>query len=274
MVNEGAVVNDGIVARDVDTMLSGYPIIRVLPFIAGAMLAGCDGTGGLAQNEPVPQGIPDEVQQLVFVTAPTWESTTGTLHRLERQDGWTRVGREIPVTLGRSGMAWGPGLYRTIKTGVQKAEGDGKAPAGVFALEFAFGYEEQPPAGLKLPYRQARERDYWVDDPNSPDYNQWKTIPESLPNAPAQLWRTAEKMRRPDQLYELGIVVAYNANPPVPGLGSAIFLHVWRSAETPTVGCTAMSRTDMLELMKWLDPRRKPLLIQAPHAALPQIVMN
>ena len=71
-------------------------------------------------------------------------------------------------------------------------------------------------------------------------------------------------MKRDDDLYELGIVVEHNMHPFQKGRGSAIFLHVWRRADQPTAGCTAMSRADMLRLLQWLDPSGKPFLLQLP----------
>jgi L,D-peptidoglycan transpeptidase YkuD (ErfK/YbiS/YcfS/YnhG family) len=88
---------------------------------------------------------------------------------------------------------------------------------------------------------------------------------------PKQRWRSAEKMLRPDGLYQLGIVVHDNMDPIVKGRGSAIFLHIWRNASTSTVGCTAMAKNNLLNLIKWLDPAKQPLLIQAPAAELPKL---
>jgi D-alanyl-D-alanine dipeptidase len=71
-------------------------------------------------------------------------------------------------------------------------------------------------------------------------------------------------MRRADDLYRWGILVDHNANPPVAGGGSCIFMHIWRGPGQPTVGCTAMAQADLELLLGWLDPERKPLLVQLP----------
>ena len=42
-----------------------------------------------------------------------------------------------------------------------------------------------------------------------------------------------ERMWRDDALYDLVIVIGHNDDPPVPGLGSAVFIHLWRG---PTGG--------------------------------------
>jgi L,D-peptidoglycan transpeptidase YkuD (ErfK/YbiS/YcfS/YnhG family) len=56
-------------------------------------------------------------------------------------------------------------------------------------------------------------------------------------------------MWREDGLYDLVVVVGYNDDPPEGEWGSAIFLHVARDDLSPTRGCVAFSRDDLLELM-------------------------
>jgi D-alanyl-D-alanine dipeptidase len=43
-------------------------------------------------------------------------------------------------------------------------------------------------------------------------------------------------------------------------------MHIWRGPGQPTVGCTAMAQADLESLLGWLDPERKPLLVQLPAA--------
>jgi L,D-peptidoglycan transpeptidase YkuD (ErfK/YbiS/YcfS/YnhG family) len=75
-------------------------------------------------------------------------------------------------------------------------------------------------------------------------------------------------MKRDDELYEFGIVVRHNMNTVMNGKGSAIFVHVWRDSDQPTAGCTAMSKTNMLKVLRWLDPSKNPILIQVPEEVL------
>ena len=79
-------------------------------------------------------------------------------------------------------------------------------------------------------------------------------------------------MRRRDRLYEFGLVVQQNDRPVVKGKGSAVFLHVWRGADIPTIGCTAMARADLLTLLRWLKPQERPLRVQAPVGELKNIL--
>ena len=68
-------------------------------------------------------------------------------------------------------------------------------------------------------------------------------------------------MRRDDHLYRLGVVVGYNTDPVVAGLGSAIFLHIWKGPGQPTAGCVAMAESDLERIVAWLDPAKMPQII-------------
>ncbi|MBI3618052.1 MAG: L,D-transpeptidase family protein, partial [Candidatus Omnitrophica bacterium] len=70
-----------------------------------------------------------------------------------------------------------------------------------------------------------------------------------------------EVLRRSDGLYKYAVVIEYNTDPAIPGMGSAIFLHVWRGANKPTAGCVAMAEIDLLRLLQWLDARQNPVIL-------------
>jgi L,D-peptidoglycan transpeptidase YkuD (ErfK/YbiS/YcfS/YnhG family) len=221
----------------------------------------------------VPAGLPDNTRQLILVESDDWTSPTGELQMLSKStDGWHAVGAKIPVVLGRTGLAWGRGLQIDVDSGPQKYEGDGKAPAGVFRLGTAFGYAPQSPPEVRWPYRQAQDKDFFVDDPDSPNYNKWVTV-ESDASQPRPPWKSAEKMKRSDSLYEWGIVVEQNEMPVEKGRGSAIFFHVWRREGVPTAGCTAMSEENLLSLLRWLNPNDDPLVIQVPRTEINRVKM-
>jgi len=216
---------------------------------------------------------PIETTQIAVVSTPSWAATTGTMQLYSRSHGrWTPAGDRIAVVVGRNGFAWGMGLHKRPHSGAEKIEGDGCSPAGIFSLGPSFGYSEKPPGGTRLPYRSITDRDYYVDDSLSREYNQWVRLPGSVPNEPDRHWRSAERMRSSGGCYELGIVVHHNMSPTVSGKGSAIFLHIWENPDSPTAGCTAMSKTNMQALLRWLDPRRNPLLVQSPEKELPGLL--
>jgi L,D-peptidoglycan transpeptidase YkuD (ErfK/YbiS/YcfS/YnhG family) len=208
-------------------------------------------------------------QQLLLVVAPVWEGCIGQLQRYQRMSSageWQAFGRVIPVSLGKSGLAWGRGLHPSIsEAGREKREGDGRAPAGIFSITALFGYAapESPLAlGAKLPYLCATKDLKAIDDPASAYYN--RIVDQSTVAEPD--WASCEDMLRHDQRYVVGAVVAHNAQPSVVGGGSCIFLHVWESEATPTAGCTAMTLADMSQLTGWLDAAARPVLVQLPQA--------
>lgn len=132
----------------------------------------------------------------------------------------------------------------------EKHEGDGATPVGIWRLTNGMWRGDRlprPPTLLNL--RKAGPQDKWSDDPRDPAYNQ-----------PVRgiHWRFShERMRRSDPLYDIVLVTDHNSSPPVPGLGSAIFVHCWRAARHPTAGCVAFQRDDLLWIMKrWTNRSR------------------
>jgi len=105
-----------------------------------------------------------------------------------------------------------------------------------------------------------------VDDPRSAHYN--RLVDEG---AVAKDWTSAEDMRRGDGLYRLVVWVGHNDSPPVPGGGSCIFLHLRAWPASVTAGCTAFDPGPLEGLLRWLDPARRPLLVQLPAPALPAL---
>ncbi len=237
-------------------------------------LAGC-----AAQPGPAPEAsaIPSASTQLVLVTTPSWNATDGTLRTFERDARgsggarlWREVGAPTATVVGRSGLGWGRGLHAP-EAGVQKREGDGRAPAGAFSLSAAFGYAAGEPTGL--PYVQATPSLMCVDDAASAFYTLVVDADAVAPD-----WTSREQMRRADSLYSLGVVVAHNGPgitddlvggasgaTPEAGAGSCIFLHVWRGPGSSTAGCTAMPSASLQRVMGWLDARQRPVLVQLPE---------
>ena len=67
--------------------------------------------------------------------------------------------------------------------------------------------------------------------------------------------RSAEGLKRADRLYDLVLVLGYNDRPRVRGKGSAIFVHLARPGLTPTDGCIALNRHDLMMLLAELRTR-------------------
>jgi L,D-peptidoglycan transpeptidase YkuD (ErfK/YbiS/YcfS/YnhG family) len=207
-------------------------------------------------------------EQLALVVTRDWNAPDGELRRYERVGGdatWHEVGEPAPVMVGRAGTAWGIGLHPAQSSGPQKREGDGRAPAGVFALGTAFGYAGS--AATALPYRGMDASDYCIDVPASPLYNR---IVDARDVGVSAVAGSTEPMRRDlhadgDPRYRLGFVIEHNPEGRA-GAGSCIFAHLWKAPGEPTAGCTAMADGVMEQLLGWLDPRRRPVFVLLPDA--------
>jgi D-alanyl-D-alanine dipeptidase len=240
-------------------MLTTIRLSLACVLVAGAAAAGAQVTAG---KTPAPLA---RTRQLVLVTTRGWDDVPGTLRRFERKGtkgAWAQVGRDVPVAVGRNGLGWGAGLVEaSAAEGPSKKEGDGKAPAGVFALGPAFGFAPEHAAWLRFPYIPLTPSVECVDDTASRRYN---LILDRLAAGDVD-WNSSERMRTVGG-YRWGLVVRHNAQPPVAGRGSCIFLHVWAGPGKGTAGCTAMEEESLTELLRWLDPQRRPLLVQLPEA--------
>ena len=229
----------------------------------------CCAATGAAQTRTASGDAPPaalrRASQLLVVTTATWDTTGGMLRRYSRDatGRWRAEGTRVPIVVGRTGLAWGVGFASAAAGEPAKREGDGKAPAGVFPLGRAFGFAPSAKAvGTRLPYLRLIETTECVDDTASAHYN---GIVDRRRVARVD-WTSSERMRR-IELYRLGVVVDYNARPPAAGRGSCIFLHVWGGARSSTAGCTAMAEPALAEVVRWLDPARRPALVQLTDAA-------
>lgn len=136
-------------------------------------------------------------------------------------------------TLGRSGIA------------VEKREGDGVTPSGRFPVRRVMYRTDRGSAPSTAIDTVAIDRDAgWCDDPADPAYNR----PIRLPYTGRH-----EKLWREDHLYDLVLVIGHNDDPVVPGLGSAIFVHVMRTDRGPTEGCVAFAAEDLRRILSRLD---------------------
>lgn len=232
------------------------------------MLAACVLTLGACAGRRALPGVPwGNAQQMIVVVTTDWDATTGELHRFSRADpagDWHEVGDAVSVSIGRAGSAWGLGLHPPQTQGPRKREGDGRAPAGVFALGAAFGYAAH--TATALPYQAMDQDDYCIDVPASPLYNRIVDAREVGKEAVAG---STEPMRRDlhakgDPRYRLGFVIEHNRQAQ-PGAGSCIFAHLWRAPGEPTAGCTAMAEGTMAALLEWLEPQRRPAFVLLPR---------
>ncbi len=183
--------------------------------------------------------------QLVTVTAASYGATQAELTAYQRAGGrWRRVFGPWTAWIGRNGMAT-PGAKR---------EGDGRTPSGTFGFGFFFGVDRDP--GVRFPYRRIGAFDVWDDDPASPLYNQWVEDQDANPGANPEPMDVSA--------YDYGAVIGYNTAR-TPGLGSAIFLHI--NIGTPTAGCVTLPVSELLEILRWLNPAASPRIAMGVQTA-------
>jgi L,D-peptidoglycan transpeptidase YkuD (ErfK/YbiS/YcfS/YnhG family) len=144
------------------------------------------------------------------------------------------AGRSFRCAVGRGGVS------------TTKREGDGATPVGTWPLRQVL---YRPDRGLRpltsLQTAALQPTDGWCDAPADPNYN--RMVRHPYPASAEHLWRR-------DSIYDLIVVVGYNDAPVIPGKGSAIFLHIARPDYSPTAGCVAFSRRDLVTILGTLSP--------------------
>lgn len=181
-------------------------------------------------------------KQLILVTSNGYNTSSAEVRTFEKNS----QGKWVPVLtttghIGKYGFA----------TASSMSEGGKKAPTGKYTIGTAFGRYGNP--GTKLPFRKITSDDVWVDDPESSLYNTWQSRKETQGK-----WKSAENMNI--SAYTYGFVINYNTKR-IPYKGSAIFFHIGSSY---TLGCTATSESNVVKILKWLDPKKNPVIIQTP----------
>ena len=154
---------------------------------------------------------------------------------------WKMAIAPVRASIGRSGFT----------DPVHKQEGDGHTPEGLYALGQLFSYDSIVPT--RLPYIVVNDQDKWIDDSASDDYN--KYVPGAT-NA-----KSYEHLLLSSIEYKYCTVIEYNTHPVVKGKGSALFFHVATEQYKTTAGCVAISEKDMLQFLRWMDPKKKKSIL-------------
>ena len=162
---------------------------------------------------------------LLTVTADPNNPTRGTV----------RCGAlHFACVLGRSGIS------------AHKKEDDGATPTGRYALRrVLYRADKLESPRTRLPVSAIQRHDGWCDAPGDANYNRPVTLPY-----PA----SAEEMWRADDHYDVVVVIGHNDAPVTSGAGSAIFMHVAAADKTPTAGCVALARADLLAVLAACGP--------------------
>lgn len=218
--------------------------------------------------------------QVVVVETPSWDSSQGMLQLYAREQTgqpFQPQGPSRPAWIGRAGAAWRSDRAnedRDALSGPRKREGDGRSPAGLFALGDLWGYAAQAPSGVRLSYRAITDRDRCVDDVASEQYNH---LTQAQAAAGPEPWQSAERLRLGTEHYKFLVPIDYNrllapgsasaGERPRRGAGSCIFLHIAPPPLDGTAGCTALAEADLLHVLRFLDPAKRPLFLLLPRPA-------
>ena len=129
---------------------------------------------------------------------------------------------------------------------MQKTEGDGVTPIGIWSLHQVYYRPDRlgPPKTI-LPVAALTPDDGWCDDPDHADYNRLVALPHAA---------SCEKLWREDHVYDLIVTLGHNDNPVVSGAGSAIFFHLARDNFEPTEGCVALALEALLDVLANVKP--------------------
>lgn len=188
-------------------------------------------------------------EQVIIVSTTSLNTFKAKIKAFEKvDDKWKEV-YSFDGVIGRNGFS------------SNKVEGDGCSPVGKFSLGTAFGTISKP-SGVSMAYKKTSVYDYWIDDASSEDYNKWIYFKGD----PDTRWKSYEKLKITP--YKYAFVINYNINPIVKGKGSAIFFHIWTSSSKGTAGCTAVSESNMLKLLRWLQPSKNPIIIQGTESII------
>ena len=133
-----------------------------------------------------------------------------------------------------------------------KKEGDEKTPKGAFTFKFLL-YRKDKLSNFKcLLKKKAIKKDMgWCDDPSSKFYNQLIRFPFK---------KSAERLWLKKNMYDVILIISFNMRPIKKNNGSAIFLHIAKKNYSPTRGCIALNKKNILLLISKIDDKTKLII--------------
>ncbi len=237
-------------------MTKTWHAFLVLPLVLSGLIAPTSGHAA-----PVLlSGITDS-KQVVLVTAKSWNATTGTVRTFEKNNKtWTATHSSTTANLGYGGLV----------SGNKRKQRTGKTPTGTYAIKWAFGIKPDPGASLK--YTKVGDDDAWTYNPRVPStYNVFQTTNKKW----LSYGNYVERLTTYGKQYNYVAVLDFNlprgkitqgsnginrtdqsANT---ARGGGIFLHV--SNGKNTAGCIAVPQKYMKNLLRWLDPKKNPVIV-------------
>lgn len=183
-------------------------------------------------------------RQVITVSASSATSTSATVQvwQLQSNGTYKRVAGPWAAHIGASGM----GATR---------EGISRTPVGQFAIGPTFGIRPNP--GTTMPWFTVDRNDVWGGDTAyPPSYN--RHVRCAPYTCPFRISGHSERLSDYPGVYDYAAFFQYNYNPIVVGNGSAFFLHVTNGRATG--GCVAVSRAEMVWLLRWMKPASYPMI--------------
>ena len=212
-----------------------------------------------------PHAAVQNSKQLLIITTNSWNSSHGQLQAYGRTNikaPWVADGTPVSILVGKHGLAWSATTTQP-GSGPVKKEGDMRTPAGIFPLGPVFGFGPSYIKKIAMPYKEITKTTVCVNDSQSRFYNH---IVDSKKFKNPD-WKTADTMRQnPENLW--GIVVDYNNHKPkaIANDGSCFFMHIATQGLQTTAGSIALPQTAIENLITWLKPNKRPLLVILPKA--------
>jgi L,D-peptidoglycan transpeptidase YkuD (ErfK/YbiS/YcfS/YnhG family) len=128
-------------------------------------------------------------------------------------------------------------------------EGDNITPKGTFdIIKIYYRGDRVKKLSSKFKLIKITKKMGWCDDPDSRKYNQLIKLPTKYSH---------EILYRRDNIYDLILVLNYNMKPTFKNKGSAIFIHIAKKNYKKTLGCIALKKVDLINLVKEINRNTK-----------------
>ena len=132
--------------------------------------------------------------------------------------------------------------------GNKRKEGDLITPKGQYRIKYILYRKDRVKISSKLKKKIIKKNMGWCDDTKSKHYNKLVKLPFTYSH---------EELYKKENIYDIVLVLNYNMSPIKKNKGSAIFIHVAKKNFKKTKGCVAIKKTNLMKLIKEINPNTK-----------------